>query len=152
MKLLKKQRGISLVAVVAAIVIIGIILISFSQLFIQSNQVAHKNNERLVTIQLADAMLARLRAESFTHNNAITDPNDYFIDRLETDETKKRPPTLIRMNGKNYNIKYSASQSNQNVENTSYSEKALKLVKVVVTVTAPDGKTKGSSEGYVALE
>lgn len=152
MKFLKQNRGFSLIEVVVAIVIIGIILISFSQLFIQSNKVAHKNNDRLVTIQLADAMLARLRAAPFSHNNTITNPNDYFIDQTQTDETKKNPPTLIKLNGKLYKVVYRASQSTRNIDTSSYSEKDLKLIKVVVTVTAPDGKTKGSSEGYVALE
>lgn len=152
MKFLKQQRGITLVEVVAAILIVGIVLISFSQLFIQSNRIAHKNNEKLITVNLADAMLVRLKSESFAYNSTITDPNSYFIDATQSDRTKKRPPTLIKMNGKDYEVSYSASLNSQQVNNASYSEKDLKLVKVVVTVTAPDGKTKGSSEGFVALE
>lgn len=152
MKFLKQQHGITLVEVVAAILIVGIVLISFSQLFIQSNRIAHKNNEKLITVNLADAMLVRLKSESFAYNSTITDPNRYFIDATQSDRTKKKPPTLIRMNDKNYEVSYSASQNNQMINNATYSEKDLKLVKVVVTVTAPDGKTKGSSEGFVALE
>ncbi len=97
-------------------------------------------------------MLVRLKSESFAYNSTITDPNSYFIDATQSDRTKKRPPTLIKMNGKDYEVSYSASLNSQQVNNASYSEKDLKLVKVVVTVTAPDGKTKGSSEGFVALE
>ncbi|MGN7478840.1 type IV pilus modification PilV family protein [Solibacillus silvestris] len=152
MKLLKQERGFSLIEVVAAILIVGIVLVSFSQLFIQSNKIAHKNNEKLITVNLADAMLVRLKAESFTYSSTITDPNKYFIDTTQSDRTKKKPPTLIRMNDKDYEVSYNASQNNQMITNASYSEKDLKLIKVVVTVTAPDGKTKGSSEGFVALE
>ncbi|MBD8038249.1 type II secretion system protein [Solibacillus sp. A46] len=152
MKVLQKENGFSLIEVVAAIVIIGIVLLSFSQIFIQTSKTAHKNNEKLTTINLADAMLVRLKAESFIHNQTITDVNNYFKDMTESDPTKKKPPTLIKMNDKEYKVSYVASQSNSLVNNATYSEKDLKLVKVVVTVTAPDGKTKGSSEGYVALE
>lgn len=151
MKVLKEERGFSLIEVVAAIVIIGIVLLSFSQLFIQSNKIAHKNNEKLTTINLADAMLVRLKSESFTHNPNISNVNDYFKDS-NSDPTQKKPPTLIKMNNKEYVVSYVASQSNSKINNSTYSETNLKLVKVVVTVTAPDGKTKGSSEGYVALE
>lgn len=149
---LKKERGFSLLEVVAAIVIIGIVLLSFSQIFIQTSKTAHKNNEKLATINLADAMLVRLKAESFNLDPTIIDVNNYFKDTTENDPTKKKPPTLIKMNDKEYEISYVASQSKDNFENAQYTEFDLNLIKVVVTVTAPDGKIKGSSEGYVALE
>lgn len=66
MKILKKQHGLSLVKVVEAIVIIGIVLISFSQLFIQSNKTAAYNNEKLLLIHLADAELERIKIDPFT--------------------------------------------------------------------------------------
>lgn len=152
MKLFKQERGYSLIEVVAAIVIIGIVLLGFSQMFIQSNKIAHKNNEKLVTVNLADAMLASLKHGSLTKDSTITNLNHYFMDNSETDRTKKNPPTLIRMNGKEYDVTYTASQNKDKVENATYSEEQLNLIKVVVTVTAPDGKTKGASEGYVSLE
>ena len=152
MKFIKKERGFTLIEVVASIVIIGIVLISFSQLFIQSNKTAAHNNEKLVTINLADAALVKLKSESFTKDASITDVNQYFVDNSESDRTKKKPPLEINMNGKKYEVSYTASQSNTNVTNSKYSEKDLDLIKVVVTVTAPDGKIKGSSEGYVSLE
>ncbi|MEO4053320.1 type II secretion system protein [Solibacillus sp. CAU 1738] len=150
--LLTSQRGFSLIEVVASIVIITIVLISFSQLFVQSNKTAAHNNEKLVTVNLADAALVKLRSETFTKNSSITNVNDYFVDNVETDATKKKPPREIKMNGKTYSVSYVASQSATNVPNSNNSEKDLNLIKVVVTVTAPDGKIKGSSEGYVSLE
>lgn len=152
MMVLKQQRGLSLVEVIAAIAIVGIILLSFSHILIQTNKIAYKNNEKLITVNLADAMLVRLKSESFTYNSTITNPNNYFVDTTQSDRTKKKPPTLIKMNDKNYEVNYSASQSNQAITNASNSEKDLKLIRVIVTVTAPDGKTKGSSEGYVSIE
>ena len=115
-------------------------------------KLAHKNNEKLATVNLADAMLARLKYESFTKDATISDVNNYFIDNSESDPTKKIPPTLINMNGKEYKVTYAASQNSSKVTNANYSEKQLNLIKVVVTVTAPDGKIKGASEGYVSLE
>jgi len=154
MKILKQQRGFSLVEVVAAIVIIGIILISFSQLFIQSNKLAHKNTEKLVTIQLADAMLERLKVNPSENSNILGKikqycPGDNTIIRPEDQVTSQ-----IEINSKNYHVTYFSSQCDkqntfQNTENTDVD---LKLVRVFVTVTAPNGKTKGSTEGYVALE
>ena len=51
MMVLKQQRGLSLVEVVASIVIVGIILLSFSHILIQTNKIAHKNNEKLSIFQ-----------------------------------------------------------------------------------------------------
>lgn len=156
MKSITKERGFTLIEVVASIVIIGIVLISFSQLFIQSNKTAVYNNEKLVTINLADAALTKLKAQSFTKDSTIThtEVNKYFVDNVELDPTKKKPPTEIQMNGKKYSVSYAASQSEkpEDINNSKNSEEKLGLIKVVVTVTAPDGKIKGSSEGYVSLE
>ena len=152
MKFIKKERGFTLIEVVASIVIIGIVLISFSQLFIQSNKTAAYNNEKLVTINLADAMLVKLKAESFTKDTSITDVNKYFEDNSEPENSMKNPPLAIKMNNKTYAVSYEASQNNAELDNSNYSEEQLDLIKVVVTVTAPDGKIKGSSEGYVSLE
>lgn len=157
LKLLSKspsEQGFSLIEVVASIVIVTILLISFAQLFVQANKTAAHNNEKLVAINLADAALAKLQAETLAKNSSITDVNHYFVDNSVNDPTQKKPPLAILMNGKNYSITYKASQNNKKelITNSTYSEKELDLIKVVVTVTAPDGKIKGSSEGYVSLE
>lgn len=65
------EKGFTLVEVIASIVIIGIVLISVSQLMIQSNNAASINNEKLVAIDLADAVLQRLKAESYVVENAV---------------------------------------------------------------------------------
>jgi prepilin-type N-terminal cleavage/methylation domain-containing protein len=157
LKLLSKirsEQGFSLIEVVASIVIVSILLISFAQLFIQTNKTAAYNNEKLVTINLADAALAKLQAETFAKNPNITNVNHYFIDNSITEPALKNPPLAILLNGKIYSITYTASQNNKKefITNSTYSEKELDLIKVVVTVTAPEGKIKGSSEGYVSLE
>ena len=162
MKFIKNEDGVSLIELIASIAIVTILLISFAQLFIQANKTAAYNNEKLVTINLADAMLARLQSETFTKKASITNVNDYFIEPANTNPAKRRIPTTIQMNGKSYSISYKASQSTENFNRSApagnstkepfSTEKNLDLIKVVVTVASPDGKTKSSTEGYVVLE
>lgn len=152
-KLSKNDNGFTLIEVIASITIITIVLISFSQIFIQSNKTASINTEKLVTINLADAMLAKVRAKSYTKITLTSATvQDYFINRTKTYKKLMDPPLEIELNGRTYAISYQASQSTSKPANSSFSEKDLNLIKVVVTVTAPDGKTKGSSEGYVSID
>lgn len=72
MKRIKSQRGFSLLEVVASIVLISIILLSFAQIFVQANSTANINNEKLVVINLADAYLERLKATGLEEKNLLT--------------------------------------------------------------------------------
>lgn len=146
---LQNSKGFTLIEVVASIIILSIVLLSFSMVFIQTNKTAAYNNEKLVTVNLADAILAKIKSKTYTGI-----PEDkleyYFTHSALTKDNALNLPLEIEMNEKIYTISYLPSQSTTKL--TSYSEKDLNLVKVVVTVTAPDGKTKGSSEGYVTIE
>ena len=148
-KPLHNNKGFTLIEVIASIIIITIILLSFSQLFVQTNRTAATNTEKLVTVNLADAMLERVRARTYTK---ATDIQSYFVDNTQANKKLKNPPLEVDLNGRTYSVSYVASQSTTKSKNASYSERDLNLVKVVVTVTSPNGKTKGSSEGYVAIE
>ncbi|MDD1502040.1 type II secretion system protein [Lysinibacillus sp. CNPSo 3705] len=149
--LIKSQRGFSLIEVVASLVLISIILLSFAQIFISTNKTATVNTEKLVTVNLADAVLAKLKSDSLT-KIATQDLNDYFNDTGEPDAKKKNPPLEIDLNGKTYAITYTPYQNTNKYANSDFTEKDLNLIKVVVTVTSQNGKTKGSSEGYVSIE
>ncbi|MEY9969736.1 prepilin-type N-terminal cleavage/methylation domain-containing protein [Lysinibacillus sp. RC46] len=150
--LIKSQRGFSLIEVVASLVLISIILLSFAQIFISTNKTATVNTEKLVTVNLADAVLAKLKSDPLT-KIATKDLNDYFKDTGEPpDAKKKNPPLEIDLNGKTYTITYTPSQNSNKYVNSDFTEKDLNLIKVVVTVTSQNGKTKGSSEGYVSIE
>lgn len=143
------QKGFSLIEVIASIVIISIVLLSFFQLFIQSNKTAVANNEKLVVINLADAILERIKVTPIKEDSKILNVNDYF--NSNSADSNIYPKSMI-LNNTKYNINYLASQSSNTLKNAKYSEKDLNLIKVVVTVTAENRKTKGSSEGYVSIE
>lgn len=148
----RNENGLTLLEVVASIVIITIILLMFSTFFVQANKHAAVNNEKLVVVNLADATLAKIQAKSYSKVPGAS-IQSYFDD---PDTTKLKinmdPPEEIKLNGKTYTITYNATQSNVRPPNSYLSEKELDLIKVVVTVESEDGKIKGVSEGYVALE
>lgn len=120
--LLKEEKGLTMLEVVASIAVLAIILLSFSQLFIQNNAVANKNTEKLVVINLADAYLERIKV---AHEQPSADPY------------------IVTLNDKEYMMTVDTSK-------TTLEESAMKLVNVIVTANSPDGQTKGVVEGYVA--
>lgn len=78
MRLLKEERGISLVEVVASIVLITIILISFFGFFIQSSKHTKFNEEKLTSIDIAEDVIAKIRKspENYKSNTPIPTPKD----------------------------------------------------------------------------
>lgn len=138
---MKNNKGFTLIEVIASLVIITIVLISFAQIFIQANKQASLNNEKLVVINLADAVLEKLKATP-VQKKTITNVNEYF----------QNEPTTMILNGKTYTISYQASQNSTKHTNTNFSESELNFIRVVVTVISPNGKTKATTEGYVVIE
>lgn len=132
------NKGFTLIEVLASIILISIILLSFAQIFMQSNKFMHRNNEQLVVINLADAVVEKLKSFPQEKNNS----GKFFANY-----DKK-----IRMNDNDYDVAIVATQNKFAHKNATYSEQDLGLIKVVVTITAPNGQTKGVSEGYVALQ
>lgn len=141
------NEGFTLVETLASMVLLVIILLCFMQIFIQTNNEAKQNNEKLVVINLADGVLEGLKVKPMKEIKTATDVQDYF-----TSTNPAAPTDSLSFNGKTYKVTYSASQSTTKYKNGFYSEKDLKLMKVVVTVISPNGKTKSSSEGYVSIE
>lgn len=147
-KQILRNKGFTLVETLASMVLLVIILLSFTQLFIQTNEEAKQNNEKLVVINLADGVLEGLKVKPMKEIKTATDVQDYF----KVNTNPAAPSDTLSFDGKTYKVSYSASQSTTKYTNGFNSEKDLKLVKVVVTVTAPNGRTKSSSEGYVSIE
>ncbi|GAY78568.1 hypothetical protein NBRC111894_4122 [Sporolactobacillus inulinus] len=49
----RKQAGMTLIEVIAAIALLSIVILSFAYVFIQSQQVTTNNGDRLTALQLA---------------------------------------------------------------------------------------------------
>ena len=142
------EDGFTLVETLASLVLVVIILLCFSQLFVQTKNTASINNEKLVVINLADAVLEGLKVKPMKEIPSISNVQDYFTTTINPNA----PTNEISFNGKEYSISYLASQKSEKFNNGYNSEKELEIIDVVVTVTSPDGKTKSSSEGYVSIE
>jgi len=160
---IKNEKGVTLIEIMASIVIIAIILISFAQFFIQNSINANYNNEKLVVTNLADAALVKLQNTTFTKhpdhvesekNNTAYNLQQYFIDKTNPlpSPENQNPPTAIPLNGELYTVTYKAIQNKSKQSSVGLSEQDLNLMNVVVTVSSPDGKVKSSTEGYVYLE
>lgn len=75
---MKDEQGISLVEVVASIVLITIILISFFGFFIQSSKYTRFNEEKLVSVDIAEDVIAKIRKSpnNYKSNSPIPTPED----------------------------------------------------------------------------
>lgn len=133
---MKNEKGLTLVEVLAAVVLISIVLMGFMALFGTTNKLASTNSEKLVLINLADAHLERLKA----------DPVVYFRDSGSTFPTApvSSPITITRtdtINGKSYSVKAVLKPSGQT--------NAQSLLDAVVTVKASTSNLSSSVEGFV---
>jgi len=133
---LKNEKGFSLIEVLGSLVILTIVLISFFQIFVNSNKIAVTNNEKLVVIYLADAELERIKFNPFERLPKV---NPASLSLYKESKTH-----IISLNDKEYKVKIDASQTAK--------EKELKMLNVLVTVTSENNKTNSSVEGYVIYE
>lgn len=134
---MENEKGFTLIEVVASIIIISIVLLSFSQLFIQSNKSSVQNNDKLITINLAEAELERLKVTPFHP--------DYLppIDKSKLyNPPKKEVEKVIYEYGPKYKLSIKATQTAD--------EKNNQLVNVVVTTKLNTVST--TVEGYVKYE
>lgn len=133
----KKESGFTLIEVVASIVIITIILLSFSQLFIQSNKTAAYNNEKLVAINMAEAELERLKMSPFSEHLPQIDSTKVYNFETNSDIEK-----LLYSGGESYYLNIKATQNSD--------EKNNKLINIVVKVKYKNSQS--TVEGYIRYE
>jgi len=147
------NKGFTLVEVLVSVVLLSIIILTFSNLFIFSNKTAVSNNEKLVAVHLAKATLERIKLDPFSY---IKDPRvgstNYQTNPITF--TKDACPTAvpcqnlfsITINDRTYNTSVTATQKS--------GEKTLKLVNLVVEVQLANSTPKVSTkiEGYVNYE
>lgn len=142
-----KEKGFTLVELLASIIILSIIIIGILQMFIFSAKTATSNQTKLVTTHLAKATIERVKvdAESFFPFEQITDQEKTFSKTnchhyagVDCDLFE------VKVNDLNYEIEIKASQDDR--------EATLNLINVVVTVMQPDKKLSSKVEGYVVNE
>lgn len=139
MKTVKNESGLTLIEVVASIVIITIVLLSFSQLFIQSNKTAHYNNEKLVLINLADGQLERAQALSFNSDETL---NEYIS--TVNKET-------VDLNDKKYTIKIEKTKYKVDITEKQQNDDDYDYNLIHLSVTASINNSKSVAEGYVKI-
>ncbi|MBP3949660.1 prepilin-type N-terminal cleavage/methylation domain-containing protein [Bacillus suaedae] len=147
----KDQKGFTLVEILVSLVLLSIVLLSFLTIFTYTNQVAVRNNDTLVAVNLAKLTLARLKSDPFSY---IESPNlspspSYVLGTKaynhssctnETCESFYQP----LVNDRVYAVSITASQST--------SEKTNHLINVHVTVTLPETPISSKVEGYVIYD
>ncbi|ANU23645.1 type IV pilus modification PilV family protein [Planococcus donghaensis] len=60
-RLIKNERGISLVEILAAVVILGIVLVSVMTFFTQSAKFTASNHETLTAVQVGEEVVSKVR-------------------------------------------------------------------------------------------
>lgn len=137
MKPIKKESGFTLIEVVASIVIITIVLLSFSQLFIQSNKTAAYNNEKLVAINMAEAELERLKLTPFAEHLPPLNSGSLYNFETVPDIEKE-----LYSGGDKYSLNIKATQTSD--------EQSSRLINIVVTVKYKNSQS--TVEGYIRYE
>lgn len=92
------EKGAHLVEIVAAIVLISIILISFVSIFIQSRQFEKRNEEKYTAIQLSEEILHLLE----TNDVDETQPNILWETLLKEHFGENGNADFIEVNHKKY--------------------------------------------------
>ncbi|MDN3426944.1 prepilin-type N-terminal cleavage/methylation domain-containing protein [Microbacterium sp. APC 3898] len=135
--LTKNERGFTLVEVLASLVILSIVLMSFMAVFANTNRLAVSNSEKLVVINLADAYLERVKAN----------PSEFIspFPPTKVNESKGKALNSFEMNNKKYKVTIKVTQ-------TADEYNKFTLLNIVVTVNSESSKHKSSVEGYIPYE
>ncbi|AOV07588.1 type IV pilus modification PilV family protein [Sporosarcina ureilytica] len=67
----RKESGLTLIEVLASIVILSIVLISFSSLLLQSTKHTKYNKEKLTAVQVAEEIVAEVRSGNYQQSTTI---------------------------------------------------------------------------------
>jgi prepilin-type N-terminal cleavage/methylation domain-containing protein len=139
-KCFSNKQGFTLVEVIVSITILSIIILTFSSIFLFTNNTANRNNEKLVAVHLAKATLESVKGNPsyyFVLTETGITPGEGF--QFENDSIKI---TQV-INNQNYEVKIKPSRDN--------GQKELSLVHVLVETKLLGSKTPITSkvEGYV---
>lgn len=135
---MEDERGFTLVEVLASLVIISIVLMSFMAIFANTNALAVSNSEKLVVINLADAYLERVKVTP----SEFVSYSEQVDDCSSTEKSwEEKEPFIYTLNKKDYEIVVNASQD--------LYECKLSLINVLVEVTAVKSSLSSKVEGYI---
>jgi prepilin-type N-terminal cleavage/methylation domain-containing protein len=151
-----KNKGFTLIEVLASIVLLSILILTFSNSFVFSNRTAVSNNDNLAAVNLAKATLEKIKNDPYMY---INDPKTGNIDyennpitfNINNCPINNRPCQnlfSVTINNKTYNISITASQ------NAAKGDKNLNLINVLVQVNSVNSTPIISSkiEGYISNE
>lgn len=131
---MKNEKGFTLVEVLASLVIISIVLMSFMAIFTNTNRLAVSNSEKLVVINLADAYLERIKMS----------PGEFITPSPINKTSMSKAIPNHNMNGKEYEVSLKVSPPKDG--------RNLKLLDIVVTVSLENSNLSSSVEGYISYD
>ncbi|TWT08388.1 type II secretion system protein [Planococcus sp. CPCC 101016] len=81
MKIIRKnEKGLTLVEILAALVILGIVLVSFMSFFTQSAKFTTYNYEKLTAVQVAEDVISNVREKGLVSSDYRTRYPQYTIE------------------------------------------------------------------------
>lgn len=155
---MKDSGGASLVEVVASLLILSVLLLTFFNLFVFTNKAAHSSQDKLIGTYLAKATLERVKADPLSY----IDPPDSAAPPPYAGKTKDDPYVysydvckaknfrdcetlyLPLVNGKTYEIYLYVYQD--------VSDRRLNLINVAVQARLEDKGIASTVEGFVRYE
>ncbi|WP_075619958.1 type IV pilus modification PilV family protein [Paenisporosarcina indica] len=159
MKIMEKyhtQRGLTLVEVLAALVILGIVFIGYMTIFPQMTLTNEKTETKLDTMNLAREEMSKLTSLTYTETDLMNLSNKFMIVLNVNDQGMPEPtkPYTVTMTGENTEYKsYKVENKNSdytftvNVFNVEELEGSVSLYKVILKIytggTTPNSETYG---------
>ena len=77
-RLIRNEKGLTLVEILAALVILGIVLVGVMSFFTQSAKFTAHNNEKLTNVQVAEEVIGEVRIGTYK-SDTIFNKGDYAI-------------------------------------------------------------------------
>ena len=100
--IIKNQKGVTLVELLASLILITIILLAFFSIFIQSSKHTKFNEEKLTSIEIAEDVIATIRSipDNYKDNEPTHDVSkspDYTVLLTITDGPNKLKKATIKV-------------------------------------------------------
>jgi len=148
------QKGLTLVEVLAALVILGIVFIGFMTIFPQMSLVNEKTETKLDTMNLAREEMSKLTGQPYTQVD-LSNMSPKFMSILNEDDDTK-PYTVTKMSDTTQYNTYKVENINSefaytvNVYKVQELEGTISLYKVILQIYT--GSTTPNSETYGYLQ